>query len=390
MKDKYDIIVVGAGPAGSTMARFAAKSGASVLILEKDRDVGLPVRCAEGATETGLLSVLDKIDPRWIENSIQDVMFHSPSGDEVELGFRQTGFILNRKLFDYDLAQLAVMEGAELLTKAFASNVLMENGKAIGVAFTHLGKKYTAKAKIVVGADGVESRVGRWAGLRTHTKLKDMETCVQFTARDINISDKHLHLYFSSKIAPQGYLWVFPKGGGLANIGLGISGTEAKKKSPLAYLSEFMAENFPGVSSLNSVAGGVPCDKTLDQITADGLMLVGDAAHQVNPITGGGIVTALTAGKIAGEVAGRAIQNGDVSMAALKDYPKRWHKAEGKNHQIFYKLKEHVYKLTDGEFDAIAAAGLRTPIEKRTMITLFRAALVKKPSLILEAIKVFT
>jgi digeranylgeranylglycerophospholipid reductase len=390
MKSKYDIIVVGAGPAGSTMARFAAQAGASVLILEKDRDVGIPVRCAEGATESGLLSVLDEVDPRWIENSVQDVMFHSPSGDDVELNFRQTGFILNRKLFDYDLAQMAVKAGAELLTKAYVSNVLMQDGQAVGVAFTHLGKEYSAKAKIVVGADGVESRVGRWAGLETHVKLKDMETCMQFTARNIDLSDKHLHLYFSRKIAPQGYLWVFPKGEGLANVGLGISGIEAKKKSPLEYLTEFMAEHFPNASILDSVAGGVPCDKTLDQITADGLMLVGDAARQVNPITGGGIVAALVAGKIAGEVAGRAIQNDDVSMKAFKDYPARWHKAEGKNNQIFYKLKEQVYNLTDDEFDAIAAAGLRKPLEKRTMITLFRAALVKKPSLILEAIKVFT
>ena len=389
MKDNYDIIVVGAGPAGSTTARFAAKAGASVLILEKDRNVGLPVRCAEGATEGGLLSVLDEIDPRWVENRIQDVMFHSPSGDEVELNFRQTGIILNRKIFDYDLAQLAVKEGVHLLTRAYVSNVLKQNGQAAGVTFTHLGKDYSITSKIVVGADGVESRVGRWAGMTTRTKLKDMETCAQFTARDIDLSDKHLHLYFSRKIAPKGYLWVFPKGRGLANVGLGIAGTEAKKKSPLAYLGEFMAKHFPNASLLDSVAGGVPCDQTLGKIISDGVMLVGDAAHQVNPITGGGIVPAMVAGKIAGEVAGRAIADGNVSVGGLKDYPKRWQKAEGKNHQIFYKLKEQVYNLTDDEFNAIAAAGLKTPIEKRTMLTLFRAALVKKPSLILEAVKVF-
>ncbi len=390
MKDSYDIIVVGAGPAGSTTARFAAKAGASVLILEKDRDVGLPVRCAEGATEAGLLSVLDEIDPRWVENTVRDVMFHSPAGDEVELNFRQTGFILNRKLFDYDLAQMAVKQGAELLTKAYVSDVIKQDGKTAGVVFTHLGKKYTVNAKIVVGADGVESRVGRWAGLKTHTRMKDMETCVQFTARNIDLSDKHLHLYFSSRVAPEGYLWVFPKGDGLANVGLGISGTAARQKAPLDYLNEFMAENFPNASLLDSVAGGVPCDRTLEKITDDGLMLVGDAAHQVNPITGGGIVPALISGKIAGEVAGTAIAADDVSARALADYPKRWHKAEGKNHQIFYKLKEHIYKLTDSELDAIAAAGLKTPTEKRTMLTLFRAALVKKPSLILDAVKVFT
>ena len=223
----------------------------------------------------------------------------------------------------------------------------------------------------------------------TRTKMKDMETCVQYTARDIHVSENHLHLYFSSQYAPEGYLWIFPKGDGLANVGLGISGRAARQKSPLAYLNEFMQERFPDAAMLTSVAGGVPCDKTLDQIVGDGFLLVGDAAHQVNPITGGGIVPALVAGKIAGEIAGLAITKGDVSAKALQDYPKRWHKAEGKNHQIFYKLKEYIYKLTDDELEDIANVGLSVPLEKRTMLTLFRAALVKKPSLILDAIKVF-
>jgi hypothetical protein len=88
-------------------------------------------------------------------------------------------------------------------------------------------------------------------------------------------------------------------------------------------------------------------------------------------------------------VAGAAIQTGDVSAKAMADYPKRWAKAEGRTHEILYKLKNNIYKLTDKEFDAIADAGLKVPVEKRTMVTLFKAALVKKPSLILDAVKVF-
>ncbi len=389
MNETYDIVIVGAGPAGSTTARFAARTGASVLVLEKDRDIGLPVRCAEGATDAGLRSVLEEINPRWIENRVQNVMFHSPDDQEVELGFNQTGYILNRKLFDYDLAQLAAKEGAAIFTKANVTGLLRNNGTISGVQFEQFGKTFSVNAKLVVAADGVESRVGRWAGVDTRTRMKDMETCVQYTARDIHVSENHLHLYFSSRYAPEGYLWIFPKGDGLANVGLGISGRAARQKSPLAYLNEFMQERFPEAAMLTSVAGGVPCDKTLDQIVGDGFLLVGDAAHQVNPITGGGIVPALVAGKIAGEIAGLAIAKGDVSAKALQDYPKRWHKAEGKNHQIFYKLKEYIYKLTDDELEDIANVGLSVPLEKRTMLTLFRAALVRKPSLVLDAIKVF-
>ncbi|MBN1480390.1 NAD(P)/FAD-dependent oxidoreductase [candidate division KSB1 bacterium] len=389
MKDNYDIVVVGAGPAGSTTARFAAATGASVVLLEKDRDVGVPVRCAEGVSEAGLTSVLDTIDERWIDNRVSDVMFHSPSGKIVELRFNQVGYILNRKLFDYDLAHMAIKAGAELYTKAYVYDLLRDDDRIVGIKFTHLGKKYKVKAKIVIGADGVESRVGRWAGIKTRTKMRDMETCAQYTACDVDLSSKHLHLYFSSRVAPEGYLWVFPKGEGRANVGLGISGEAAKKKSPFACLNEFMAERFPHASLLNCFAGGVPCDQTLATIVRDGLMLVGDAAHQVNPITGGGIAPALIAGKIAGQVAGQALNQGNVSAKAFQDYPRRWHKAEGRNHQIFYKLKNYIYKLTDEELDSIADAGLKVPKEKRSMITLFRAALIKKPSLILDAVKVF-
>ena len=390
MKDKYDIIVVGAGPAGSTTARFAAQSGASVLVLEKDRDIGIPVRCAEGVSDVGLRTIFQDIEERWIENRISDVLFHSPTGKMVELNFKQVGYILNRKIFDYDLANMAVKAGADVLTKAYVYDLLRENEGIAGVKFNHMGKEFHVKSKLVVGADGVESRVGRWAGINTRTQMRDMETCVQYTARDLDLSDKHLHLFFSSRVAPEGYLWVFPKGDGRANIGVGISGTAATKKAPKSYLNEFMAERYPHASVLNSVAGGVPCDQTLQTIVLDGLMLVGDAAHQVNPITGGGIAPALVAGKIAGEVAGQAIEKGDVSAKAMQDYPKRWHRAEGRNHQIFYKLKNYIYKLTDEELDGIAEAGLKVPVEKRTMITLFKAALVKKPSLILDAVKVFT
>ncbi len=258
MRNEYDVIVVGAGPAGSAAARHAALGGASVLMLEKDRDIGVPVRCAEGVSHAGLAAVVDDIDPRWIENRISRVMFYSPSGLEVELHFEQIGYIINRKLFDYDLARRAADAGAEILTKAYVCDLLKNDGRVSGVRFKSLGKTFSVAAKVVIGADGVESRVGRWAGLKTRTKLSDIETCAQFVARGVDVSNEHLHLFFSQRLAPQGYLWIFPKGDGVANVGLGISGEAGRRRPPIDYLQEFMANRFPKASILGTVIGSVP------------------------------------------------------------------------------------------------------------------------------------
>jgi len=389
MKDRYDVIVVGGGPAGSMAARFAARAGVSVLMLEKDREIGIPVRCAEGVGDKGLRSVVD-INPNWIAQKITTVKLYSPAGMEVFFETDEVGYILNRKIFDPGLAELAALAGTEIITKAYVNGLLQENGQVTGVRVRTGGKEFQVKAGIVIGAVGVKSRVGRWAGIKTWEKLIDMETCAQVTAQNINVQQEAIHLYFSNNRAPKGYIWVFPKGNGLANVGIGISGEVSRFKSPFAYLYEFLNTNFPKASIITTVAGGVPCAREPEKIVANGLMLVGDAARQVNPVSGGGIVTGMIAGKIAGQVAGQAIIDGKTDEKRLSEYSRLWQKAEGKKNKVFYKLKEFVYNMSDKDLDDTAKILLQIPPEKRTLVQLFTTALVKKPSLIVEAIKVLT
>lgn len=388
MKQSYDVIVVGAGPSGSMAAFHAVKNGASVLLLEKDREIGLPVRCAEGVGEKGLSAVIE-IQPHWIAQKICGVMLYSPSGRAVEMPSKEVGYVLHRKIFDWELAQMAAKTGADVVTKAYVYDLIKSDGRVAGVRLRHLGKEYQISCNIVIGADGVESRVGRWAGLATRTAMKDMETCAQVTAERIDVDPNLCHFYFSEKIAPGGYLWIFPKGHGVANIGLGISGIYAHRRPAIDYLMAFLAAKFPNAAILTIVAGGVPCAVTLKEITTDGLMLVGDAAHQVNPVSGGGIVSGMFAGKLAGQIAAQAVAAQDFSNRRLQEYAKLWHRSVGKEHRIFHRLKEYIYKLTDSELEHIASLVLDVPIEKRTLFQLFKAGLYKKPSLIIDAIKVF-
>jgi len=388
MRDYYDVIVVGAGPAGSMAARYAAQGGVKVLLLEKDRDIGSPVRCAEGVGAVGLKEVVQPQE-RWIQNRIEGVRLVAPNGKVVQVQSDDFGYILNRKIFDNYLAEEAARAGAEIRTKAYVYGLILEDGFIRGVKVHHLGRDYRLKSRVVIGADGVESRVGRWAGLKTHTSMHDMETCVQMTLANIDVDRRYCYFYFSREIAPGGYLWVFPKGDSAANVGVGISGDYSRYKSPLHYLQRFISKRFPSAAVLTMVAGGVPCSSTLREIVSNGLMLVGDAAHQANPLSGGGIVTAMIAGRIAGRVAAEAIKEGDVSARRLRAYVREWNKAEGRNLRRFYRIKEGVFKLSDEALNRTADVLLKLPPEKRTIINILKTALINQPRLILEALSIF-
>lgn len=389
MRNAYDCIVVGGGPGGAWAAKHAAENGANVLLLEKDREIGTPVRCAEAVGEKGLKTVVEP-QQNWISNIIEGIVFVSPDGREVVIDSgEERGYMLDRRIFDYDLVQMATTHGVEVLTKAYVYDVIKPNGAVQGVRVQHMGERCEIHAKVVIGADGVESRIGRWAGLRTNIKMKDMESCIQMTLSNIEVDPKYIYCYLGQEVAPGGYLWVFPKNDRVANIGLGISGEYARYKSAQKYLKQFIDKHFPNAAVLYTVAGGVPCATTLKKIVANGLMLVGDAAHQVNPVSGGGIATAMIAGQIAGRVAAKAIAEDNVTEMRLSQYARDWQEAQGRNHERAYKLKRAIYKLTDEDLNKTADTVLSLSPEKRTLVNIFKTALFRHPSLILDVIKVF-
>ena len=390
MKHKrYDVIVVGGGPAGSMAAWEVAKSGASVCLLEKDRDIGYPVRCGEAVGESGLKQFVEPKES-WIASKMERIKLVAPNGSEVQTPFnKEKGYILNRRIFDYDLSRYAANAGADIYTKSYVKGLKFNNGYVSGVTLDFLGEEMELDAKIVIGADGISSRIGRWAGLKTSIRMKDMESCVQYSVSNIDIDSNEMVMYIGKDYAPGGYLWIFPKGERFANIGLGISGKYSKHRSAKSYLDEFMEKNFPEASVLTTMCGGVPCPKIMKEPIADGLMLVGDAAHQINPMTGGGIVSGMKGGWIAGQVAGQAINKSDYSANFLSEYSNRVNKDFGKNHDRFYRIKEVVNSFNDEDLDIIAEKVLKTPMEKRSITKIFQIAVFRKPSIVLDVLKVF-
>jgi digeranylgeranylglycerophospholipid reductase len=386
MKESYDVIVVGAGPAGSTAARFAAAGGASVLMLEKDRDVGYPVRCGEAVSHEGVIQFIEP-DPKWIGSTVTKFRLVAPNGREVIPRLDGVGYVLERRIFDYEVAKLAAAEGTEVVTKAYVYDLLKTNGKAEGVKALIKDEKVEIRSKVVIAADGVESRVGKWAGIDTTCHIRDMESCAQMTIAGIEVDEDILDFYFGDNVAPGGYLWIFPKGKNTANVGLGVSVESAKKKAAIRYLEEFVEKRFPNAAVLTHIAGGVPCAKTCDRIVKNNVMLVGDAAHQVNPVSGGGIISGMIGGMIAGQVAAEAIKQNDLTH--LVEYEKRWHKRLGGRHEVFYRIKEAISGFSDETLNNIAESALKLPEQKRTLGGIFRTALWNQPSMLLDVAKVF-
>ncbi len=388
LEQAYDVIVVGAGPAGSVTARFAAENGASVLILERDREAGIPVRCAEGISVGGIEQFIE-IDDKFIAARISAARIFTPDGNCLDMKSKNVGFVLDRRLFDNELCNIACAKGAIMKTKTNVINAARTEDGGVLVSLINQGKSYQVKCKILIGADGVESRVGRWLGLKTNLNLDDISTSVQYTLNNIKIDNSCLDFYFGNNVAPGGYAWVFPKSANSANVGLGIAGSFSSEKGPGEYLEEFVAKRFPNASINCTVYSGIPISATLKEIVSDNLMLVGDAARQVNPVTGGGIKQAMVAGKIAGEVAAEAVKTNNLSADFLKKYAKEWERVLGSKHRFMYKIKEKVLHAPDERLNKIAALCRSVPQEQLSLTEMFKQVIKGDPMMVAEMAKAF-
>jgi digeranylgeranylglycerophospholipid reductase len=381
--DTYDVVVIGGGPAGSMAAMTAAEQGLSVLLAERDPAIGCPVRCAEGVDEKGLREFFTP-SPEWIAAEIASYCLVAPDGSRVMMdtgGYR--GFILERLIFDRMVAEKAAEKGALIRTGVEATGLSPWEDGFRTVSLANHDREWAVRARVVVAADGVESRAARWAGLATSASVHDMETCAQVTLAGIDFEPNTFRLYFTNRFAPGGYAWLFPKGTRTANVGLGISGDFSAKRTPMAYLDDFLALHFPGASAVSRTVGGVPCSGGIERTVADGLMVCGDAAHMANPITGGGIINGLIAGRIAGETATEALKKGAAGVRALRAYEDRCEDRFGKMNRRFHKIKEGIFGIPDDRLNELAREMLGVPLDKRTPLRVLRSAVMHQPQLLL-------
>lgn len=378
-----DVLVVGGGPAGLVAAREAADAlpQGEVLLIERDRAFGAPVRCGEGVGSAGVSEFLDPVGAPWVSRRITRVIFWAPDGTEVRVAEGDVGYVLDRTRFEPALAAEAGRSGAALWLGTEAT-AMRRGADGWEVATEGPRGEVTIAARVVIGADGVESMVGRWAGLDTRVPARDMESCAQYVLQRIDFDPDAIYLHFGDRVAPGGYAWVFPKGVGVANVGLGIVALKGEGRPARAWLDDYVTRTFPTGVRTSYTVGGVIVHTTVKRAVADGLLLCGDAAHMINPLSGGGIVNAMKAGRLAARTAAAALASGDTSEARLQRYHRDWMALLGDDHVRFYRVKQALESKDDAFYNELARTVNRIPVEKRTLGRIFGRALMQQPSLL--------
>jgi digeranylgeranylglycerophospholipid reductase len=389
MKNKYDVLVIGGGPAGALAARTAAEKGLTSCIVEKRPAIGAPVRCAEGIGREALLEFIDP-DPRWISAEMQGAGIVAPDGFcmklESSMAGSKVGYVLDRKFFDRELVWKAAEAGSDVAVKSRAAAPILENGVVRGAKIEYCGTVTDVKADVVIAADGVESKFSKWCGVDTTVPVREIMSSVQYVMTDIDIDEHSTIFYLGNDVAPEGYLWIFPKGKRTANVGIGISGRKSGKGHRAKdYLDKFVKKTFPEGKTIEYIPGGVSVCRPLECTVADGLMIVGDAARVVDPLTGGGIYNAMFTGRLAAETAADCIGRNDTSKKALMAYDKAWRASKmGKAIERNYHIKEYLIKQPDAKLNEIIHSVSKLNLKEFTTMNLIKEIIHVNPKLMLE------
>jgi geranylgeranyl reductase family protein len=335
--EKFDVVVVGAGTAGCLAAKTTAEAGLKVCLLESKRreEIGEKV-CGDALGEHHLKNVnLEKPQGGELEKRIEGIKIYSPDLNTVFTIEHEdfVGYLLNRRLFGQWLLDKALEKGVALLDVTHCSEPVIEKGFVTGLVAKNVktGSKVRFAAKVVVDASGfmgvVRRKLPESMDVENEVANEDVEACYREIRqlKQEGAESKYCEIYLGQHVTPGGYSWIFPKGGARVNVGLGICMRGKFPKPKDQFYDHILTRPFFEGSLL--LSGGSwydPTRRSLDNMVANGVAIVGDAACLVNPIHGGGIGPSMLSGYLVGKTIVEALEMGDVSGKSLWPY-NRWY-----------------------------------------------------------------
>lgn len=348
-----DVAVIGAGPAGSRTARNLARAGLRVRLVEEHRAVGIPSHCS------GLISLRTlreaEIGEEAAINRITGAFVHTQSGSEAALGGTKTQAVaIDRVRWDQTLAEQAQAAGTELV-RARMTNVQRENSH-VRLTMQTDGRDWPLTARMVVGADGTHSRVARTLGMARPAEYAynlGIEGRLK-PGVGANWRDDYVHVFVGQGMAPGWFGWIIPVEDGIVRVGIGAS-TAQKPIECYRRMQAAFPPLFSNIEPIRMYGGTIPLTFAPRSFDAN-VLLVGDAAGQVKPFSGGGIYTSLVAARHASATIFRAFEREDFSASALASYERGWKREIGRELRKSWRLRHFGLALSDGQVDRVVRA----------------------------------
>lgn len=352
MTDRYDVLIVGGGPAGLAAAEAAAKQGANTLVLERQNEIGYPIHTSGGSwiRDMKALSI-----PEHLYHPITNVTFLSPHR-EVALRYNPAvACVVDIRGLYQHLASQAVAAGASLRMRHTVEQAIVEDGRIIGLTVkNHVSERISLRAAVTIDASGV----ARHIGVRT-----DMGKAFQrygygaeYDMYAPHYPQDELYLIMGSAFAPRGYAWVFPHGNGRVRLGVGVLHPDCDDDARV-YLDSIvhdlpqLTDKFRDASPIEYHTGLFPSEGPLKGFSRAGLLLVGDAGGHGSTLVGEGIRFAIYSGQMAGQVAATAVKAGDSSATFLAHFDKQWRTRFGRDMDISYIINKRIAGYSDEQWD---------------------------------------
>ncbi len=351
-EERFDIVVVGGGPAGLSAAYTAAKDGAKVVLFEKDQSIAHSIRTS-GVT---WISEMERLGiPSKFYNPIQNYRFVSPSNDVIIRGDSPKSCVLDVRAAYQHLAYLAAKEGAQLMIKSLVTDVIKDGHRVAGVRANTPSGKITVHSSLVIDASGFGTSVARKAGVVGQWKRYGVGAEYECYCEDIDSTTWVLMV--GQKYSDAGYAWLFPLSANRIRVGVGIGRPESNA-DPLEKLNKIIKNRFKPLDTIGAGKiqplelhyGFIPNEGVRHNSIADGLIMVGDSAGQSNPLVLEGIRYAIEFGRLAGKVGASSLSHNS-DTESLLEYERSWRaKAESKISSAL-KVQMRWIGLTDEQWD---------------------------------------